>query len=225
MIRSWLGAVEQVMLAAIDSKARVLGVLSPDSGSGVSTLCRMLAESRSSSGAKTLLINLTQYSDDTDDDWTPASGATQLVQLDAAGYDVLTARPTRATRAAFNNVQSLRELVNDELASYEAVFVDLPPVLDQSSNQINPLAAARACDAVVMVCMPGRTTHHRIKRTMEMMEAVGVQLGGTVLNDLRNPTLGSELAGAARRLGRILPGLGASLERNALASSFLNSRS
>jgi Mrp family chromosome partitioning ATPase len=226
MMQSWLQSVEQIMLAAVDGKARVLGVVSPDAGAGVSTLCRMLAESHSRSGSKTLLIDLAQPLDtsEKDESWAPGDGAKQLIRPAPGGYDVLAARPTTSTRPMFNNIDVLRRMFTDELEAYQAIVVDLPPVLGQDEATVNPLAAARACDAIVLVCMTGKLTQPRLQLTMSSLAAAGVKVGGTVLNDLHNPTLGSELAGQARRLSGLAPRLSAWLERRLRSSEFLNSK-
>jgi Mrp family chromosome partitioning ATPase len=226
MIHSWLRPIEEIMLAAVDSKVRVLGVLSPEAGAGVSTACRMLAESHCRSGAKTLLVDLTQtvQQAETDGAWAPGDGAAQLIQVQASGVDLLAVRPTAETRPAFNNVDVMRRMFKDELAAYEAIIVDLPPVLNRREDLINPLAAARACDAVIMVCMIGLIKQHEVEETLSVLRTAGVQLGGTVLNDMRNPTLGAEMAAAARRIARLSPKLAAWLQKKLLASSFLNHR-
>lgn len=214
------------MLATVDSKTRVLGVLSPDVGVGVSTLCRMIADSHCRAGRKTLLVDLTQIVSDVEDDdgWAPGDGAAQMIQRGDDSFDVLHAWPTIVTRPLFNNVDTLRRLFSEQLAAYEAVVVDLPPVLDQQESLINPLAAARACDAVIMICTPGRVTQQRIKQTVLTLGTAGIQLGGVVLNDVHNPTLGEELAASARKLARFAPRLASRVEYWLLANEFLKSR-
>ncbi len=192
------------MLAAADSKARVLGVLSPDRGSGVSTLCRMVAESFACSGVKTLLVDLTQTvvaSREGCDwwDWVPGKNVAQIVKLDPGGYEILAARPTNITRALFNNVDTLRQIFNNELSEYKAIVVDLPAVLHQREDHINPVAAARACDAVIMMCVTGRTTKQNVNLTVRELGSAGVQLGGTVLNDFHSPPPRTEKASKVTR--------------------------
>lgn len=228
MFQSWLQPIEQVMLAAVDSKVQVLGIFSPDRGSGVSAVCLMLAECHSRTGTKTLLIDLSQTIEHSDDDlseseaWAPGDGAAQLIQSHKGGFDVLAVRPSSRTRPMFNNVDVLRRMFKDELAAYEAIVVDLPPVLNARENRINPLAAARACDAVVMVCMIGMVTHQRVKATLSMLQTAGIQLGGTLANELHNPTLAYEMSAYIRRFAGIAPRFSAWIERKLMSSQVLN---
>lgn len=175
------------MLAALDSKTRVIGITSPDRGAGVSSLCRMVAESFAQSGAKTLLVDLSQQTDtaiNARPAWMPGGGATDFIQRDPRGYEIIASPPTTATRPLFNNVETLRRAFVDELSMYRTVVVDLPAIMEDVSGQINPVAVSRACDAVILVCVAGRTRRDRIAATVSTLAMAGVQLGGTVLNDM-----------------------------------------
>ncbi|MGE0025312.1 MAG: hypothetical protein AB7S70_16955 [Hyphomicrobium sp.] len=211
------------MLVASDSKSRVLAVLSPEKGAGVSALCRMLAETYGRSGMATLLVDLTRPTGSgIGADWVPGEGAPGFISSNPCGYDELTAHPTRATRAQFNNVDRLRRMFSEVLTAYDAIVVDLPAVLDQSDDVINPIAAARASDAVIMMCVTGETSQQQIRKAKATLEAAGVQIGGTVLNDRNRPLLGAEIGSVLRRVG-FVPGV-KWLARLAETSEFLNPR-
>lgn len=179
--------LEQIMLAAAESKARVLGFLSPDRGAGVSTLCRLLAGGFVGAGIRTLLVDLTQEAVEENDRrpvWLPNLTPTSLIEADPAGYDVIQAPPTWQSRALFNNIDTLRRMFDQDLREFETIIVDLSSVLDRRENIINPVSVARACDAVIMVCVTGRTTQDQIKQTLTELDSAGVQLSATILNDV-----------------------------------------
>lgn len=180
-------SVEQIMLATAESKARLLGVLSPNSGAGVSTLCRMVAGGFASAGMRTLLVDLTKNAVETDEQgpvWRSDLTATALVETVPAGYDLIQAPPTPQSRALFNNIDTLRRMFAEDLSDYKMIIIDLSAVLDPREDLINPVSVARACDAVIMVCVTGRTTQEDVRRTVSALESAGVQLAGTVLNDV-----------------------------------------
>lgn len=140
----------------------------------------------------------------------------------ARAYDELTATPDKSTKLLFNNVDLIRTVLHSELAAYEAVFVDLPPLLGDADDRLNPLAAAAACDALLLVCVSGEIEAAELSGSMTVLQRAGVSVTGLVLNDVNNPTLGQEMAREARRLERILPSLSGWLSRKALRSRFLD---
>lgn len=140
----------------------------------------------------------------------------------ASDYQRLVANPALAHRAVFNSVAQMKALFHDELCRYGALVVDLPPVLGAHDERINPLGAIAACDGIVMLCMAGEVHRDSLARTMTLLNQSGANVLGLVVNDARNPSLGSELAREARRLRRLSPRLSRWLESKALANSFLN---
>lgn len=156
--------------------------------------------------------------------WSPGTTpAADSIWADKRGFDCLVARPTDATRFHFNAVERLRAVLDEELAHYDAIILDLPPVLSGSARRINAIAAAAACDAALLVCLTGRLSESQIGVAMELLADGGVALIGTVLNDRDAPTLGTEIAREGRKIGRFLPSFGRWIERRASASTFLNS--
>lgn len=224
MIQSWLQSVEQLMLSAIDNKARVVGIVSPEAHSGAATICRMLATCHASAGSKALLVDLTTDVTAGMPAWTPGPEAAGAVEAHPDGYATLTARASPVTRSLFNKVDSLRLMFDDSLAAYDAIVVDLPPLLDTPRDKINPLAAARACDAVIMVCLTDHLTQQRLEAATTMLSAAGVNLAGVVLDDHLSPPLGAAMARDCLRLSRYVPGVGPWLQRKLLGSDFLNTR-
>jgi Mrp family chromosome partitioning ATPase len=225
MIDRWLRPIEQIVLAAIESKTRVLGLTSPDAGSGVSLLSSVIAESFTRSGHRTLLVDLTQAAQEagSNRDWAPGQACvSQIIEPQPAGFDLLMAHPTGTTKFLFNNARHLRKTFVEELGQYAAIVVDLPAILHSRSDFINAAAAASACDAVLMVCITGKITRARLGMALEPLKLAGVNLLGMVLNDVQHPTLGVEIAREARRLFWIVPTFARWIERMALKSSLLN---
>lgn len=172
------------MFAAVEGKTRVLGIISPQAGSGVSTLCKMVAGCYARSGVKTLLADFTlPVMTGNRSVWVPGDDPRDEMRADSGGYDNFAAQATLVTRSQFNCVDNLRHLFNDDLAAYKAIVVDLPAILDNRDVSINPLAAARACDAVIMVCMTGRIKQTQVKMGLAELALAGVQIGGTIMND------------------------------------------
>jgi hypothetical protein len=137
-------------------------------------------------------------------------------------FDRIVANPSGPLRAPFNNVEQMRQLFHQELAHYTAVVVDLPSILGDHQQRINPLAPAAACDGVYVLCMAGIVDNDALTAAMKLLRQSAVNILGVVVNDAENPSLGAEIAREARRVSRLTPGLSRWLERKALAVKFLN---
>lgn len=224
-----MGPVEQTMLAITDSKARIVGILSPDQLTKTSPLSAQLAECYAKSGVHTLLIELAENGAADDDDgsgnWAPGDELSNYIVDCTAGFDRLAARPSETTRPLFNNLDKLRRMMKSDLSAYDTIVVDLGAVLHAGQDSTpNPVAVARACDAVIMLCTTGETKHSDVRNAVTALGTAGVQIGGAVLDDHHSPTLGVEIANSLRRLAARLP-IGASwLASLAQRSTFLNTR-
>lgn len=225
MAEAWAQQIERIALATFQRGHRSVGVTSPQSGSGVSSVASGVARVAALSGSRTLLIDLTHTVEEHTyrSAWLPGQGgAGQAITRHADGYDRLVARFDQSTRLLFNNVERMRQTLNEDLAPYASIVVDAPAVPTVDTIHINGAAALAACDAAVLVCMSGKVSRADLEAATNALTNAQVNCLGLVLNDMHNPTLGAELAREARRLRRFLPRLSRWLERRALASALLN---
>ncbi len=223
---AWLRPVEQLVMPALENKIRVLGFTSPEAGTGVTTLARAAAEVLARSGARVLLIcyasNDIAAAGATA--WKPGEpGASQHIARHQDGYDVLTAEVNAQTRFLFNNAKRLRRSLVEDLADYGTIVVDLPPILEDKPDSINPLASALVCDQVVLVCANERTTRASASQAIEAARAAGVKIAGAVWNDLGVAPLGKDMARSAMSRLWFMPKVARFLERRLSRSRFLNS--
>ncbi len=227
-MQDWSRISEQIMLSAVESRIRVLGFTSPAAGSGVSTVARVVAEAFAQAGTKTLLLDLTApvRTDARVPAWSPgAPGAAEAAIIEASGLAVLTADATTRTRALFNNIEHLQKTLQRDLATYTAVIVDLPAVVEDEPARLNPIAAARACDAVLMVCLTGHVDRSELHDAAAALKPAGVNLSGLVLNDYYSTTLGEEVADATyNSVGRYFPALADKIATRAVQSRFFGER-
>lgn len=226
LTEAWLRPVEQIVLPALESKLRVLGFASPTPGAGVTTLCQAAAETLKRSGTKVLLIDLSQklVQSAPAKVWSPGEdSAADFVAKSPAGYDVLPGIVTPDTRFLFNNTKRLRRALTEELASYDAIIVDLPPLVQPHADGVNPIAAALVCDQVLVVCAHDQTSRSASRSATELARAAGVKLAGVVWNNFGTPPVGLDMARSVRRSLWFAPGIAAFLERRLIGSTFLNS--
>lgn len=227
-MQDWSRISEQIMLSAVESRIRVLGFTSPAAGSGVSTVARVVAEAFAQAGTKTLLLDLTTpvRTDARPPLWSPgAPGAADATRVEPSGLAVLTADASIGTRALFNNIEQLQKTLQRDLATYSAIIIDLPAVADEEPTRLNPIAAARACDAVLMVCLTGHVDRSELNEATAALKPAGVNLSGLVLNDYYATTLGEEVADATyNSVGKYFPGIADKIASRVMQSRFLGER-
>jgi Mrp family chromosome partitioning ATPase len=186
----WSGPVEQILLVLRQQGTRIVGITSPTAGAGVSTLSRKLASGAAQANYKILLLALNGGSDAKTPLWRPAIGEAANPVQTAAGYHLVAADSSEGQRQLFNNVDNLRRGLHD-FKDFEFVFLDLPPILGDA--RVNPVAAATACDGIVLVCLANRVTANEVTSAEAILKSAGARTIGAVLNDAVNPSLDHEL--------------------------------
>lgn len=221
MQKSWLATVEQIMFAAMESKARTLAVAGVRPQSGVSTVCELLAASYARAGDKTLLIRFARDGRG-GGGWVPGDAAEAHIDRDHGDYDTIVACAVADKRSRFNNVAALRNALATDFAAYRVIIMDLPPIDQEVDGAINPLASARVADGVILVCVTGRDRQQEIAAAASALQAAGACLSGVVMNDSMSPAVGVQLAEKLKPIGAV-PGI-SWLRRRAQSSTLLNSR-
>lgn len=201
MINEWQRAVEQVVVPATVNGARVLGFASPTPGAGVTSFSRAVAETLARSGADVLYVDLA----------TPLrkGGPAHARAANASAWKeavsdrvvgVQTAAPANLdARFYFNNVRWLRGEFVRMLRTYSNIVVDMAPLLGEEADRVNAIAAAAACDAVAMICVRSALTQQDMARALQLTGSTGVNLIGTVVNEMNYTPPSEEIAAAVRR--------------------------
>ena len=115
------------------------------------------------------------------------------VRTAVPGLDLLASGPIPPNPSELLNAPVFFDLAAQAaLAGYEHLVFDTPPVLSVS----DPLVAARAMDAVVVVVRAGRTQRESLRTAVERIRQVGGKPTGVVLNDLDPAAHGGSAYGA-----------------------------
>jgi Mrp family chromosome partitioning ATPase len=178
MIQEWQRPVEQIVLAAPVAGARVLAVVAPGSGAGVSSFCRAAAAVFAKAGGRVLVVDFSRPAGPAGD-----GGLIGAAQATGEGYDLATADAGHEKAGLFNNSDWLRRTLADDQAGYTTVLLDLPPLLEGGAGRMNPLAAAAAADAVLLVCAAGASAPATVERASDLLASAGAPLVGAVFND------------------------------------------
>lgn len=225
-VASWIFQVEQIAMTATRRQTRMLGLVGVETGAGVTKIAELMATSFAKSQRHTLLLDLrspVDFSDAPVDSWTPGKPEiARYVTHDPRGFHRLRPTPTPTSRPLFNNVELMRKCVESDLQRYEQIVVDLPNLSDSGADGVNPIGPAVACDAVLLVCMTGRTSRAQATRSVERLQTAGASVAGSILNDEENVSLGGDIATFARRIRWLSPAFARRLERLGRTSSVIN---
>jgi Mrp family chromosome partitioning ATPase len=78
----------------------------------------------------------------------------------------------------------IRNALLEASKAFDIIVVDLPPpLLLRDSGWGGPVAAAAACDAVLLLCLSGETTHAELQDCMRNCMIQKLKVVGLVLND------------------------------------------
>ena len=195
--QSQLALIEGLIMNLGKLGVRIVAITSPSPDDGVRSFSRALCASYSAADVKSVLIDLDQGgSYDADDrGWNPGIKLEpQLVSTDVLGFDEIRVQPNFVTRPMFNNLDHLRRALNQDLGGYNAVVINLPPLIGADVGAPNAVAIARAADGVLLVCGTGRSATSETVKAVDDMKAAGCKVIGTVLDDSGGIRPGRDMA-------------------------------
>lgn len=99
--------------------------------------------------------------------------------IDDIGIDVITAGPIPPSPAELISTKRMRELLEQLRARYDMVLIDTPPILPVTDSQL----FATLVHGVILVIRSGRVKIAHVQKAKALLEHVGANLLGAVLND------------------------------------------
>ncbi|MEP6355956.1 MAG: hypothetical protein ABJ081_04670 [Hyphomicrobiales bacterium] len=208
-----LKEVEDIHTRTFGQGARTIGVTSPQTQSGVSTLAKSLAKRCASSGQKALLMDISREADDpfmpNEADLIGKTSNGQEIWRTSEGYDILALNPAKGDQHGFRDARELQEMLKSELEGYQQIVVDLPQVENTDKAPVSGNVAggvdAAACDAVVLVCRTYAVTRAAIETAVKNLTKNDAKIAGLVMNDQNAPTLQQEMLKEFSRKKWFLP--------------------
>ncbi len=218
--------IESLMLSLGKLGVRVVAVVTPSAVQDVKPLSRALCAGFAAADIKTALIDLDPEgaSEDSEPGWNPGLKLTAVhTQRDAAGYDLVVSRPTAQTRPLFNNLLHFRRALAEDLGAYKCVIINLTPIFEPIDTAPNPIAVARAADAVIVVCGTGRTDASDAAKAVTELTTAGCKVIGTILDNSDAVYVGQQMAEAVEKLSFVPPRVKDGLCAILRSSKLLNS--
>ncbi|WP_445505210.1 hypothetical protein [Microvirga sp. G4-2] len=221
---SSIRAAEQTTLALRRTKARTIAFAAPVPESGVSAFAALAAGVLARSGQPTLLIDISRTAQDpaSEEVWIPGRGEAKIrAARTPADVAQLTVQAGPEVQFLFDNVGWFRDVLDNDLSSYDYIVLDLAPLFDRPADTVNPFAAAAACDALILVCQRGGVTKERLRSAVDMARATGCRPFGIVMTQGGYTSVGEEIARSAQKLFFFAPWLAKRIGRKVRASEIL----
>lgn len=204
--------LEHIYLGTIGRGARTVAVTGVQSGDGVSLLAQALAARAADAGLNAIYLDLNLFRPafgGPQIGWRPGDQSVHQALLPPEGtrsFQVV-ASPPRENGLLFRESSSLRQLLTQQLATYDVVIVDTSALCAVNRANIPAEILAAACDTCVLVMLAGVTKNEAARLAIDRLKSAGAKIAGVVLNDRDNPTLADEMCREVNRLRRLLPGL------------------
>lgn len=186
--------------AVIGTPPKVVLITSPGPAEGKSTVCANLGVVLAEAGKETLIIDGDLRKPDVHGffnvpnqlGWVNVlSGERDLSEVLAAplpGLKVATAGPIPPNPPEPLSSPRFAQLLDEARQLFDHVLIDSPP----TGSVSDPMIIAAQADAVVLVLDSEVTRKVMLRRAVRGLEAVGANVLGTVMNNVREPRGGSD---------------------------------
>lgn len=229
MSANLLREVEDIHTRTFGRGARTIGITSPQTQSGVSTLAKSLAKRCALSGQKSLLMDISRGPDNPfipdQSSLISKTSNGQEIWSTNEGYDVLAINPSESDKYRFRDARDLQEMLKSELEGYEQIVIDLSDVPNTENASVPSGVGAAACDAVVLVCRTYAVTRAAVEGAVKSLANHNAKIAGLVMNDQDAPTMAQEILHEVNRLQWFLPkGIRNYIEKKIIANKVLNTK-
>ena len=181
----WQRSIEQIVLTSAGDGQRVVGLAALHPNSGVSRVAHDVARMLSSAGRNTLRLDASAriHTRSEPSAWTPKAGSMlPFIAKTADGYDVLRIS-VQGSDPGSGTLLAFEDRLSNEFAGYEKIVVDLANLIDPPAEAVNPLAVARVCDSLVLVCAVGRDRQQDLLSATGSLAGVGAKFTGFIANE------------------------------------------
>lgn len=179
---NWQRSIEHIVVA--NKGCRVVGLTSVRSGAGVSHIGRGMAKSIAETGARTLVIMLSQMSSAGSDQPAPAGELRASIVPSVHGYDIFSGNDSDGRPIALN-ARELRQALENELAEYDRIILDLPAICEDAGNGLRAVSVAPICDRVLLVCLVGSDRSTEIAEAAALLRGAGAVVSGVIANEYK----------------------------------------
>lgn len=190
--------------------ARSIAVASANPGEGTTSVAIALAQRHLLAGNTVLVVDFNMFRPSLEDHGLQPKEDYQtptLVNLknENLAFNGVTAPRCKEAVMALRRPELLKDIIEKWQQEYSLVIFDTSPLLRNNANNIPADIIAGACDQTLLVVMAGVTTRAMLSEACEILQQAEANIGGSIINDLNNPCLRTEMLREADRLQRFSP--------------------
>ncbi len=218
--------VEAIYNQTLGSGYSTLAITSAKAGEGKTTVAQAIAKRAQVVGKIVLLVEMNTFnpvlSKALRTSITKPVTSNEIVAIEDKGYSLLPAPENIRDILHYREKHLLLESIKQWLVEFDCIIFDTSALTSQNQNNIPAEIICQVCEGALLVIEAGTTPANLIKESVEKLKLKNVNLIGSIINDINNPSLLTELQRETYRLNRLFPKVMAKLRKKFASLVLLN---
>ncbi len=218
--------VEAIYNQTIGSGYSTLAITSAKAGEGKTTVAQAIAKRAQVVGKIVLLVEMNTFnpvlSKALRTSITKPVTSNEIVAIEDKGYSLLPAPENIRDILHYREKHLLLESIKQWLVEFDCIIFDTSALTSQNQSNIPAEIICQVCEGALLVIEAGTTPANLIKESVEKLKLKNVNLIGSIINDINNPSLLTELQRETYRLNRLFPKVMVKLRKKLASLVLLN---
>ena len=218
--------VEAMYNQTLGSGYSTLAITSAKAGEGKTTVAQAIAKRAQVVGKIVLLVEMNTFnpvlSKALRTSITKPVTSNEIVAIEDKGYSLLPAPDNIRDILHYREKHLLLESIKQWLVEFDCIIFDTSALTSQNQSNIPAEIICQVCEGALLVIEAGTTPANLIKESVEKLKLKNVNLIGSIINDINNPSLLTELQRETYRLNRLFPKVMAKLRKKFASLVLLN---
>lgn len=218
--------VEAIYNQTLGSGYSTLAITSAKAGEGKTTVAQAIAKRAQVVGKIVLLVEMNTFnpvlSKALRTSITKPVTSNEIVAIEDKGYSLLPAPDNIRDILHYREKYLLLESIKQWLVEFDCIIFDTSALTSQNQSNIPAEIICQVCEGALLVIEAGTTPANLIKESVEKLKLKNVNLIGSIINDINNPSLLTELQRETYRLNRLFPKVMVKLRKKLASLVLLN---
>ena len=218
--------VEAIYNQTIGSGYSTLAITSAKAGEGKTTVAQAIAKRAQVVGKIVLLVEMNTFnpvlSKALRTSITKPVTSNEIVAIEDKGYSLLPAPENIRDILHYREKHLLLKSIKQWLVEFDCIIFDTSALTSQNQSNIPAEIICQVCEGALLVIEAGTTPANLIKESVEKLKLKNVNLIGSIINDINNPSLLTELQRETYRLNRLFPKVMVKLRKKLASLVLLN---
>lgn len=218
--------VEAMYNQTLGSGYSTLAITSAKAGEGKTTVAQAIAKRAQVVGKIVLLVEMNTFnpvlSKALRTSITKPVTSNEIVAIEDKGYSLLPAPDNIRDILHYREKHLLLESIKQWLVEFDCIIFDTSALTSQNQSNIPAEIICQVCEGALLVIEAGTTPANLIKESVEKLKLKNVNLIGSIINDINNPSLLTELQRETYRLNRLFPKVMVKLRKKLASLVLLN---